>query len=53
MQKNEGYLERIQYLNEVKKIYKHISDLFQRKGNKDLLDLEQFTKDYLDNINKK
>ena len=51
MQKKNGYLERIQSLHELRKKHEMISDLFKRQENKALKDLNQFTKEYIDNAN--
>ena len=53
MQKKEGYLERIQSLNELKKKHGLISDLFKRQENKTIKDLNQFTKEYIEKMKKK
>ena len=53
MQKKEGYLERIQSLSELKKKHGLISDLFKRQENKAMKDLNQFTKEYIENMKKK
>jgi len=53
MQKKEGYLERIQGYYELKKNHKYISDLFKREENKAMKDLNQFTKEYIDNMKNK
>ena len=51
MQKKDGYIERIQALHKLKKKHEMISDLFKRQENKVMKDLNQFTKEYIDNAN--
>jgi len=51
IQKKDGYLERIQALHELRKKHEMILDLFKRQENKALKDLNQFTKEYIDNAN--
>ena len=47
----DGYLERMHSLNELRKKHEMISNLFQRQENKAMKDLNQFTKEYIDNAN--
>ena len=51
MPKKNGYLERIHFLNELRKKHEMISNLFKRQENKAMKDLNQFTKEYIDNMN--
>ena len=51
MQKKDGYIERIQALHKLKKKHEMISDLFKRQENKAMKNLNQFTKEYIDNEN--
>ena len=51
MQKKPGYLERIKALHELRKKHEMISDLFKRQENKAMKNLNQFTKEYIDNEN--
>ena len=51
MQKKDGYLERIQSLHELRKKHEMISNLFKRQENKVMKNLNQFTKEYIDNEN--
>ena len=51
MNKKDGYLERIHSLNEPGKKHEVISNLFKRQENKAMKDLNQFTKEYIDNAN--
>ena len=49
--KKDGYLKRIQFLHELRIMHKMISDLFKRQENKAMKDLNQFTKEFIDNAN--